>query len=81
MDANGDTAWFGWPKSAAVQAEIDRLVRGADLAAEKAAIARLNKAAMDNVRLRADRLLPGLPGLADERLRRRARARSRSSGA
>ena len=36
---------------------------------------RLNKAAMDNVVYRADRLLPRLPGLAEERHRRRRAAR------
>ena len=39
-DTGGDTAWFGWPKSDAMQAGIADLVRRPDAAAEKAAMAR-----------------------------------------
>jgi peptide/nickel transport system substrate-binding protein len=49
LDASGDTAWFGWPKSDAVQEQIAAWFSAPDFAAEKAAIDRLNKAAMDHV--------------------------------
>ncbi|MBV9247955.1 MAG: ABC transporter substrate-binding protein, partial [Acetobacteraceae bacterium] len=49
LDASGDTAWFGWPKSDLVQEKIAAWYAAPDLAAEKAAIAELNKAAMDHV--------------------------------
>ena len=67
---NGDKAWFGWPDVPAVETEVTNWFEAPDLAAEKAAIARLNKAAVDNVALCADRLLPRLPGLAGECLGR-----------
>jgi peptide/nickel transport system substrate-binding protein len=47
--ANGDKAWFGWPTSAKVEAEIAAWYEAGNLAEEKAAIARLNKAAIDDV--------------------------------
>ena len=49
LDCSGDTAWFGWPKSELVQEKIGAWYAAPDLAAEKAAIAELNKAAMDHV--------------------------------
>ena len=49
LNASGDTAWFGWPKSDLVQEKIDAWYGAADLAAEKKAIEELNKAAMDHV--------------------------------
>jgi peptide/nickel transport system substrate-binding protein len=49
LDASGDTAWFGWPKSEAVQEQIAAWFAASDFAAEKAAIDKLNKAAMDDV--------------------------------
>jgi len=49
LDASGDTAWFGWPKSALVQEKIGAWYGAPDLAAEKAVIADLNKAALDDV--------------------------------
>jgi peptide/nickel transport system substrate-binding protein len=49
LDASGDTAWFGWPKSELVQAKIAEWYTAPDLAAEKKVIAELNKAAMDHV--------------------------------
>jgi peptide/nickel transport system substrate-binding protein len=45
---NGDKAWFGWPDVPAVETEVTNWFEAPDLAAEKAAIARLNKAAVDN---------------------------------
>ncbi|WP_428533051.1 ABC transporter substrate-binding protein [Rhodopila sp.] len=47
LDCSGDTAWFGWPKSDLVQSKIAAWYAAPDLAAEKTAIADLNKAAMD----------------------------------
>ncbi len=47
--ANGDEAWFGWPSSAPVEASRDDWFAATDLAAERAAIDRLNTAAMDDV--------------------------------
>ena len=49
LDAGGDKAWFGWPKSDAVQQGIATWYEAPDLAAEKAAIASLNRAAMQDV--------------------------------
>jgi peptide/nickel transport system substrate-binding protein len=49
LDCSGDTAWFGWPKSELVQEKIAAWYIAPDLAAEKAVIADLNKAAMDHV--------------------------------
>ena len=49
LDAGGDKAWFGWPKSDAVQADIAKWYDAPDLAAEKAAIADINKAAFEDV--------------------------------
>ncbi len=49
LDAGGDKAWFGWPKSDAVQQGILQWYDAADLAAEKAAMAAINKASFENV--------------------------------
>jgi peptide/nickel transport system substrate-binding protein len=49
LDCSGDTAWFGWPKSQLVQQRIADWYAAPDLAAEKAVIADLNKAAMEHV--------------------------------
>jgi peptide/nickel transport system substrate-binding protein len=49
LDASGPTAWFGWPKSDAVQAKIAEWYAAPDLAAEKQAVSGLNQAAMDDV--------------------------------
>ncbi len=49
LNASGETAWFGWPKSELVQQKSDAWYDAPDLTAEKAAIAELNKAAMDHV--------------------------------
>ncbi|MFC0387890.1 ABC transporter substrate-binding protein [Muricoccus vinaceus] len=45
--ANGDGAWFGWPKSDAVETARDAWFAAPDLPGEKAAMDRLNKEAMD----------------------------------
>ena len=47
--ANGDKAWFGWPDVPAVEAEVTAWFEAKSLDDEKAAIGRLNKAALDNV--------------------------------
>jgi len=47
--ANGDGAWFGWPKSEAVEAEVTNWFEANTLEEEKAAVRRLNKAAFDHV--------------------------------
>jgi peptide/nickel transport system substrate-binding protein len=47
--ANGDQAWFGWPKSDAVEAEVTSWFEAKTLDEEKAAVRRLNKAAFDHV--------------------------------
>jgi peptide/nickel transport system substrate-binding protein len=49
LDASGDTAWFGWPKSDLVQERIAAWYAAPDLQAEKQSIAALNQAAMDHV--------------------------------
>jgi peptide/nickel transport system substrate-binding protein len=47
--ANGDKAWFGWPKSDAVQAGIADWYAAADATAEKAALVKTNIAAFEDV--------------------------------
>jgi len=47
--ANGDKAWFGWPNSPEVEAEIASWFDAKSLDEEKAAIKRVNKAALDFV--------------------------------
>jgi peptide/nickel transport system substrate-binding protein len=49
LDAGGDKAWFGWPKSDAVEALIGEWFDAPDLPAEKAAMAAINKASMQFV--------------------------------
>ncbi len=47
--ANGDGAWFGWPDVPAVEAEVPNWLAAGSLAEERAAIDRLNAAAVENV--------------------------------
>src|SRR6478609_2064297 len=47
--ANGEKAWFGWPDVPTVEAEVTNWFNAKDLAGEKAAMAKLNKAAVENV--------------------------------
>jgi peptide/nickel transport system substrate-binding protein len=47
--ANGDKAWFGWPDVPAVEAQVTAWFEAKNLDEEKIAIARLNKAALDQV--------------------------------
>jgi peptide/nickel transport system substrate-binding protein len=49
LDCSGDTAWFGWPKSQAVQDGIAKWYDAPDLAAEKQAIIDINKAGFEDV--------------------------------
>ncbi len=49
LDAGGDKAWFGWPKSEAVQSAIATWYDAPDQAAEKAAMAAIDTASMENV--------------------------------
>ena len=49
LDAGGDKAWFGWPKSEAVQAGIAKWYDAPDAAAEKQAMIEIDKASFDNV--------------------------------
>ncbi len=49
LDAGGDKAWFGWPKSDAVQKGIADWYAAPDEAAEKKAIVDINKASFENV--------------------------------
>ena len=49
LDCSGATAWFGWPKSQAVQDGIAQWYAAPDLAAEKAAMATIDQAAFDDV--------------------------------
>ena len=46
---NGDKAWFGWPNVPEVETEVFAWFDAKTLDEEKAAIRRLNKAALDNV--------------------------------
>ncbi|WP_198375534.1 ABC transporter substrate-binding protein [Neoroseomonas rubea] len=47
--ANGDGAWFGWPNVPAVEAEVPNWIQAPNLEQERAAIGRLNRAAVENV--------------------------------
>jgi peptide/nickel transport system substrate-binding protein len=47
--ANGDKAWFGWPDSPPVESAITDWFEAKDLDEEKAAMKKLNKAALDYV--------------------------------
>ena len=47
--ANGDGAWFGWPDVPAVEAEVPNWLAASNLQEERAAIGRLNRAAVENV--------------------------------
>jgi peptide/nickel transport system substrate-binding protein len=47
--ANGDKAWFGWPDVPEVEAQVTAWFEAKTLDEEKAAVRRLNKAALDNV--------------------------------
>jgi peptide/nickel transport system substrate-binding protein len=49
LDASGATAWFGWPKSDAVQKGIADWYDAPDVAAEKKAGVEINKAAFEDV--------------------------------
>jgi peptide/nickel transport system substrate-binding protein len=47
--ANGDGAWFGWPKSDEVEKEVANWFEAKNLEEEKAVMRRLNKAALEHV--------------------------------
>jgi peptide/nickel transport system substrate-binding protein len=47
--SNGDMAWFGWPDVPEVEREVTNWFDAKSLDEEKAAIRRLNKAAMESV--------------------------------
>jgi peptide/nickel transport system substrate-binding protein len=49
LRANGDKAWFGWPDSPTVEAEIAAWFEAKSLEEEKAVVGRINKAAMEDV--------------------------------
>jgi len=49
LRANGERAWFGWPDVPAVESAITEWFDAPDLDAEKAAIAKVNTAAMEGV--------------------------------
>ena len=67
---NADKAWFGWPNSPSGREGSRELVRRKDLDDEKVVIARLNKAALDDVIFAPTGFFLELPGLAEERDRR-----------
>jgi len=49
LRANGEKAWFGWPDIPAIEEQIAAWFMATDAAAEKAAMNKLNKAAIENV--------------------------------
>lgn len=49
LRANGEKAWFGWPNSPKTEEGITAWFEAADLEAEKAALAKTNEAAVDDV--------------------------------
>ena len=67
----GDKAWFGWPNSPAVEREVAAWFEAKNLDEEKAAVARLNKAALEDVIYAPTGFSPELHGLAQERIRYR----------
>ena len=71
--ANGDGAWFGWPNVPDGREGGDRLVRRQEPRGGKGRRPPPQQGGARQRRLRADRLLPHLPGVAQERLRRRQR--------
>ena len=46
---NGDKAWWGWPTSPTVEKEVTAWFDAKNLDEEKAAVGRLNKAALEDV--------------------------------
>src|SRR3984893_17196382 len=46
--ASGEKAWFGWPNAPEVETQVTAWYEAKSLDEEKAAIGRLNKAALDN---------------------------------
>ncbi|MEJ1978745.1 MAG: ABC transporter substrate-binding protein [Acetobacteraceae bacterium] len=49
LDASGDTAWFGWPKSDAVQNSIQAWFDASGMDAERHAMEEINRVSMDFV--------------------------------
>jgi peptide/nickel transport system substrate-binding protein len=49
LRANGDKAWFGWPDAPEVEAQVAAWFEAKTLDEEKAAIRKLNKAALESV--------------------------------
>jgi peptide/nickel transport system substrate-binding protein len=49
LRAKGDDAWFGWPNSPQVEAEVTAWFDAKSIEEEKSISRRLNKAAMDHV--------------------------------
>jgi peptide/nickel transport system substrate-binding protein len=47
--ANGDDAWFGWPNSPQVEAEVAAWFDAKTLEEERTIVRRLNRAALDHV--------------------------------
>lgn len=47
--ANGEAAWFGWPTAPDVETEVANWFEARNLEEEKAVVARLNRAAFENV--------------------------------
>src|SRR5213080_4478021 len=47
--ANGEKAWFGWPTSPTVEKEVTNWFDAKSLDDEKAAVGRLNRAALEDV--------------------------------
>ena len=69
--ANGEKAWFGWPDSPEVEKEVAAWFSAKDLDEEKAAIAPAQQGGHGARRLRTDRILLRLSGLAQQCQRRR----------
>src|SRR5262249_51049966 len=62
--ANGDKAWFGWPTSAKVEAEITAWYAAKNPGRGKGRKRRAKQGRFGGPRLRPDRFLPGLSGRA-----------------
>ncbi len=75
-----DRAWFGWPDIPEVEKQVTAWFDAKNLEEEKAAIRALNKAAVENVVLRAPGLLPHLHRLAQQCDPASPRAAAPSSG-
>ncbi len=78
--ASGDGAWFGWPNVPEVEKEVANWFDAKNARRGKGRRAPSQQGGARQRRVRADRLLPHLSGVAQERQRHREGPDARSSG-